>query len=66
VKGKTLEELVDDLGSVAQPGSPTWEVIGAAIEVRMAERLATPRKWAMVSLAAAVVSAAAAVTQAVT
>jgi hypothetical protein len=40
VKGKSLEELIDDLGEVAEPHSSTWHVIRAAIEVRMAERLA--------------------------
>jgi hypothetical protein len=65
VKGKTLEELVDALYTTAQPGSVTHEVIKAALYVRLAERLATPRRWAMIAIIAAVVSALGAVGSAV-
>ena len=65
IKGKSLEELVDALSGTAEPGSATHEVIKAAIQVRMAERLATPRRWAIVALIAAVLSAAAAIASAI-
>ena len=46
IKGKSLEELIDDLGKpVATPSSVLWETIRAAIEVRIAERLIKPRFW---------------------
>ena len=66
LKGKTLEELIDDLGKpVGQPRSETHEMMKAAISAKMNERLATPRKWALVALGAVVVSACAAVASAV-
>lgn len=66
LKGKTLEELIDDLGKpVAEPGSIVHEMLKAAITARMAERLATPRRWAIVALIAAMVSAGAAAASAI-
>ncbi|HLM10071.1 MAG TPA: hypothetical protein VK307_10190 [Thermoleophilaceae bacterium] len=66
LKGKTLEELIEDLGRpIGSPGSVTHEMMKAAISAKMNERLATPRKWAMVALGAAVISAGAAVASAV-
>ena len=60
LKDKSLEELIEDLGKVAQPGSSTHEMIRAAVQAEMMKRLAAPRKWTWVT-AAAVVSALAAV-----
>jgi hypothetical protein len=66
IKGKSLEELIDDLGRpVAEPGSVVHELYKQAIYVRMAERIATPRRWAAVSVAAAAISALAATVSAV-
>jgi hypothetical protein len=68
IKGKTLEELIDGLcqpSGFPEPGSPIHEVMKAAAQAKMVERLAAPRRWAGVSLAAAVVSAVAAAVSAV-
>jgi hypothetical protein len=68
IKDKTLEELIDGLcppSGYPAPGSPIHEVMKAAAQAKMVERLAAPRRWAGVSLASAVVSAAAAVVSAV-
>ena len=43
VKGKSLEQLIDDLQGTALPGSQVHEVMKAAIQVRIAERLAAPQ-----------------------
>ena len=65
MKGKSLEQLVDELAGTAIPGSPIHEVQKAAIQVRIAERLAAPRRWAMIAALAAGVSALAAVAAAI-
>lgn len=57
LRGKTLEQLIEDLGTVAQPGSVVHEMVMSAIQAKMVERLATPRRWAWVASIAAVVSA---------
>jgi hypothetical protein len=60
--GKTPEEAIEHLEkSWAPPGSREHEMIKAVIQAKMVERLATPRRWAFVSLGAAVASAGAAV-----
>lgn len=70
IKGKTLEQLIDglmdpDLGvGTAMPGSVVHEMMKLAIQAKIAERLVQPRRWAAVSLGAAVVSALAAATSA--
>jgi len=39
LKGKSLEQLVDDLGKpVAEPRSTIWEMYRAAIDAKIAER----------------------------
>jgi hypothetical protein len=65
IKDKSLEELIDALPKTAEPGSAVHELMKAAIQVRLAERLATPRRWALVALVAAVLSAAGAVASAI-
>lgn len=66
IKGKSLEELIDDLGApIGLPGSVVHEMMLAAIQVKMQERLSTPRRWAFVALGAAVLSAMAAVASAI-
>lgn len=67
IRGKSLEELIDglidkDTGlATAFPGSVVHEVMKVAIQAKMVERLAAPKRWAAMSGAAAVVSAIAAV-----
>ena len=62
LKGKSLEQLVDELGGgFVNPQSVVGEAMKAAIQARMVERLAKPQKWANVSIAMAVLSALAAV-----
>ena len=61
IAGKSVGELLDDLGKVAEPGSLRHEQLRAALQVRMVEQLATPRRWAHVAIAAAVLSSLAAV-----
>jgi hypothetical protein len=61
IKGKSLEELIDALPKTAEPGSSVHETMKAAIQAKMVERLAAPQRWAWVAMAAAVVSAIAAV-----
>ena len=66
IKGKSLEQLIDALGlPTAMPGSVVHETMKVAIQAKMVERLAAPKRWAAVSLVAAVVSACAAVVSAV-
>jgi hypothetical protein len=66
IKDRTLEELIDALARVeAEPFSGPGVAIQAAIQARLAERLATPRKWAAISMAAAALSAAGTVTTAI-
>jgi hypothetical protein len=43
------------------PGSVVHETMKAAIQAKLVDRLARPQRWAWVSMAAAVVSALAAV-----
>jgi hypothetical protein len=62
IKGKSLEELIDGLidkefGVGPQPGSVVHEQMKLAIQAKMIEQLAAPRKWAGVAAGAAVVSA---------
>lgn len=61
IRDKSLEELIDGLGRLefGEVDSPVFEMTKAAIQVRLAERLAAPRRWAMFAAIAAVVSAAA-------
>ena len=67
IKGKNLEELINGLIDTesgmptAEPGSVMHELMKAAIQAKMVEELARPQRWAGVSIAAAVVSAIAAV-----
>jgi nitrogen regulatory protein PII-like uncharacterized protein len=66
LKGKTVEQLIDDMAEpAAMPGSVVHEAMRAAIATKLAERVAAPRRWAMVASLAAVVSAAAAVVSAI-
>jgi len=67
IKGKTLEEMIDDLGTqdAGQVGSPVFEMHKAAIQVHIADRLASPRRWAIAASIAAGISAIAAVVSAI-
>ena len=60
---KSLEELIESLGNLeaGEPGSPAFEMTKVAIQTRLAERLAQPRRFAAVATVAAVISAGAAV-----
>jgi hypothetical protein len=51
LRGKSLEQLVEELGSLeaGEPHSVTWEMYRAAIDLKIAERVAAPRKWAMIA-----------------
>jgi hypothetical protein len=53
IDDKSIDQLLEDLVTVGQPGSARHEQIKAAIQVRMGER---PRRWAMVSAIAACIS----------
>ena len=64
-RGKSLEQLIDDLQGTALPGSQVHEVMKAAIQVRIAERLAAPQRWAIIAAGAAMISALAAVASAI-
>lgn len=67
IRGKSLAELIDGLFdkqtgmATAFPGSPVHEIMKVAIQAKMVDELARPQRWAAVSIAAAVVSALAAV-----
>ena len=65
IAGKSIGELLDDLGRVAEPGSVRHEQIRATLQARMVQELATPKRWASVAIGAAVVSSLAAVASAV-
>lgn len=54
---KSLDELFDDLVSVAEVGSPRHEQIKMAAQAKMVEQLARPQRWAAIAATAAVVSA---------
>ena len=62
LRGKTVEELIDQLAdSGPVPGSPLHEVLRLAIAAKLADRVATPRLWAMAAAIAAAISAATAI-----
>lgn len=65
LKDRSLEDLIDALGGTAEPGSRTHEMMKAAIQAKMVERLAAPKRWATVAAIAAVTSAGGAVASAV-
>jgi hypothetical protein len=67
IRGKSLEELIDGLidpeigVATSNPGSPVYELTRLAIHAKLVDELARPQRWAWWSMAAAVVSAIAAV-----
>jgi hypothetical protein len=71
IKGKNLEELINGLVDkesgmpTAVPGSVMHELTKAAIQAKMVERLAAPKRWAAAAAVAAIVSALAAVVSAI-
>jgi hypothetical protein len=65
IKGRTLEELIDALGTTSEPGTIVHEPMKAAVQAKMVERLAMPRQWAVVSLGSAVVSSVGAAVSAI-
>lgn len=60
--GKSIGKLIDDLGTVAQPGSVVHEQIKAALDARIAEQQQAVAKknaqWAKWSAIGTVVAAA--------
>jgi hypothetical protein len=66
LKGRTPEELVDALArGGAEPQSPVGVAMQSAILAGLVERAATPRRWTLVAITAAVLSALATVANAI-
>jgi hypothetical protein len=66
LQGKSLEQLIDELGDgTAQPASAVAEMYRAAIQAKLAERLAAFRRLATIAVIAATVSVLAAAASAV-